>query len=444
MSMPASYDAAIARSDTVADLVMSPGAIIRSGEVFLRNFSTRNACIIADELGWSAAGPVVEAQLQAAGISTRRHVIPSRPRPKPTVALANSFRDVLASDDCVPVAVGSGVINDLVKHASYDLDRRYLCIATAASMDGYTSAGSPLSDNGFKMTIPCRPPLAVIGDLDVIAHAPPEMMGWGYGDLAGKVPAGADWIVADALGVEPIDETSWQMVQSNLRDWLFGVEKIAAGDRKAIEGLFAGLSLVGLAMEAHGSSRPASGADHQIAHLWEMDDLMHEAERVSHGACVSIGCLAVLQLYDWVLDQDIEALDIDHVVTAAPSLDAKSALISKAFPQADIAARALVETSAKHLPPQAHRERLELLKQIWPDLKAKLSAQLLSPEKMAGLLAVAGAPVKAADIGVDLDYLRRTTLAAKFLRSRYTVLDLLDETGLLEQAVETMVTKGLL
>lgn len=444
MSMPASYDAAIARSDTVADLVMSPGAIIRSGEVFLRNFSTRNACIIADELGWSAAGPVVEAQLQAAGISTRRHVIPSRPRPKPTVALANSFRDVLASDDCVPVAVGSGVINDLVKHASYDLDRRYLCIATAASMDGYTSAGSPLSDNGFKMTIPCRPPLAVVGDLDVIAHAPPEMMGWGYGDLAGKVPAGADWIVADALGVEPIDETSWQMVQSNLRDWLFGVEKIAAGDRKAIEGLFAGLSLVGLAMEAHGSSRPASGADHQIAHLWEMDDLMHEAERVSHGACVSIGCLAVLQLYDWVLDQDIEALDIDHVVTAAPSLDTKSALISKAFPQADIAARALVETSAKHLPPQAHRERLELLKQIWPDLKAKLSAQLLSPEKMAGLLAVAGAPVKAADIGVDLDYLRRTTLAAKFLRSRYTVLDLLDETGLLEQAVETMVTKGLL
>lgn len=444
MSMPASYDAAVARSDTVADLVMSPGAVARSGEVFLRNFSGRSACIIADELGWSAAGPGVEAQLQAAGISTRRHVIPSHPRPKPTVALANSFRDVLASDECVPVAVGSGVINDLVKHASFGLDRRYLCIATAASMDGYTSAGSPLSDNGFKITIPCRPPLAVIGDLDVIAHAPPEMMGWGYGDLAGKVPAGADWIVADALGVEPIDETSWQMVQSDLRDWLFGVEKIAAGDRKAIEGLFAGLSLVGLAMEAHGSSRPASGADHQIAHLWEMDDLMHKGERVSHGACVSIGCLAVLQLYDWVLGQDIEALDIDQVVADAPSLDAKSVLINKAFPQADIAARALVETTAKHLPPQAHRERLELLKQVWPDLKSKLSDQLLSPKRMAGLLAIAGAPVKAADIGVDLDYLHRTTLAAKFLRSRYTVLDLLDETGLLEQAVETMVTKGLL
>ena len=40
-----------------------------------------------------------------------------------------------------------------------------------------------------------------------------------------------------------------------------------------------------------------------------------------------------------------------------------------------------------------------------------------------------------ADIGVDRAYLERTTLNARFLRSRYTVLDLLDETGLLAQAV---------
>lgn len=444
MSMLATYDAAVARSDTVADLIMAPGAISQSGEVFLRSFSERSACIIADELGWSAAGPVVEAQLQSCGITTRRHVIPARPRPKPTVALANSFRDVLAEDDCIPVSVGSGVINDLVKHAAYDLDRRYLCIATAASMDGYTSAGSPLSDDGFKITIPCRPPLAVIGDLDVIAHAPAEMMGWGYGDLAGKVPAGADWILADALDVEPIDPTCWDMVQRDLKTWLFDVEKIAAGDRKAIEGLFAGLSLVGLAMEAHGSSRPASGADHQIAHLWEMDDLMHQGERVSHGACVSIGGLAILQLYDWLLEQDIGALDVDRIVAAAPTLEDKAQAIRSAFPQADIASRALVETEAKHLSPVAHRARLDLLKRIWPELKVRLEQQLLPPEKMVSLLTVASAPVKAAEIGVDLEYLRRTTLSSRFLRSRYTVLDLLDETALLESAVDAMVTRGLL
>jgi hypothetical protein len=50
---------------------------------------------------------------------------------------------------------------------------------------------------------------------------------------------------------------------------------------------------------------------------------------------------------------------------------------------------------------------------------------------------------------VDRDYLRRTVLAAVYLRSRYTLLDLLAETGLLERAVEaalplpaTLVKRG--
>ncbi len=32
-------------------------------------------------------------------------------------------------------------------------------------MDGYTSAGAPLSDKGFKITIPCRPAKVLLADL---------------------------------------------------------------------------------------------------------------------------------------------------------------------------------------------------------------------------------------------------------------------------------------
>ena len=248
----------------------------------------------------------------------RRHVLAGKPRLKPTVDLADRLRDVLAVDGSVPVAVGSGVINDVVKHAAFSLKRAYLCVGTAASMDGYTSAGAPLSDKGFKKTIQCRPAKAVIGDLDVIAAAPAEMTGWGYGDLAGKVPAGGDWIIADALGIEAVDDVAWPLVQGGLRGWLGAPDAIAAGDRTALEGLFAGLTLVGLAMELHGSSRPASGADHQIAHLWEMDDLHFAGERVSHGACVAVGTMAALRLFDWLLAQDLTTLDARSRAAAAP------------------------------------------------------------------------------------------------------------------------------
>ncbi len=423
---------AVAQSKTVAEVLIARGAIAQAGALYTRHF-TGPACLIADENTWAAAGPQAEAALHAAGVQTRRHILPAKPRPKPTVDLANALRDMLQSGE-TPVAIGSGVLNDVTKHAAFDMNRPYLCIGTAASMDGYTSAGAPLSDKGFKKTIQCRPARAVLGDLDIIAAAPPAMSGWGYGDLAGKIPAGADWIIADTLGIEPVDDVAWPLVQTNLRAWLGQPRAIAAGDSAAISGLMTGLTLVGLAMELHGSSRPASGADHQIAHLWEMDDLMQNGERVSHGACVAVGCTMTLRLYDWLLAQDLTRLD-PAIADHAPTLDDKIATIRTAFGPGEIAARATEETRAKHIDRTTHRARLETIRATWPALQGRLCAQLMPAADMRAALHAAGAPADAADIGVDRAYLERTTLNARFLRSRYTLLDLLDETGLLAQAV---------
>lgn len=427
---------AVAKSATVAEVLVGRGVLAQAGALFRRQFGDGPACIIADDNTWAAAGAAVEASLVAAGVAVRRHLLPGKPRLKPTVELANVLRDVLAQDAAVPVAVGSGVINDVVKHAAFSLRRDYLCVGTAASMDGYTSAGAPLSDRGFKKTIQCRPAKAVLGDLDVIAAAPAEMTGWGYGDLAGKVPAGGDWIIADALGIEAVDDVAWPLVQGGLRRWLGAADAIAAGDRGALEGLFAGLTLVGLAMELHGSSRPASGADHQIAHLWEMDDLKWNGERVSHGACVAVGCVMSLRLFDWLLGRDLSGLDVDGLVARAPSLETKIAGVHAAFGPGEIAARAVEEVRAKHADGDALRARLERVRDGWPALAERLRGQVVPPDTMVDMLHRAGAPAEAAEIGVGRDYLRRTTLNARFLRSRYTVLDLLDECGLLEAAVE--------
>ena len=427
---------AVAKSATVSEVLVGRGVLGQAGALFRRQFGDGPACIIADDNTWAAAGAAVEASLRAAGVAVRRHVLGGKPRLKPTVELANSLRDVLAQDASVPVAVGSGVINDVVKHAAFSLKRDYLCVGTAASMDGYTSAGAPLSDRGFKKTIQCRPAKAVLGDLDVIAAAPAEMTGWGYGDLAGKVPAGGDWIIADALGIEAVDDMAWPLVQGGLRGWLGAADAIAAGEPVALEGLFAGLTVVGLAMELHGSSRPASGADHQIAHLWEMDDLKYGGERVSHGACVAVGCVMSLRLFDWLLAQDLTGLDVAGLVAAAPSLEAKIAAVHQAFGPGEIAARAVEEVRAKHVAGDALRARLERVRDGWPALAARLRGQVMPPAQMVDMLHRAGAPAEAAEIGVGRDYLRRTTLNARFLRSRYTVLDLLDECGMLEAAVE--------
>lgn len=430
---------AVARSATVAEVLIRRGALADTGAVFHRHFGTGPACLVADDNTWAAAGATTEAALRNAGIVTSRLILPGAPRPKPNVELAATLRDALAAGDATPVAIGSGVLNDLVKHAAFQLDRPYLCVATAASMDGYTSAGAPLSDRGFKKTIPCRPARVLLADLDVIAAAPPAMSGWGYGDLAGKVPAGGDWIIADALGIEPIDNLAWPMVQDALPGWLANPAGIAAGDPAALQGLFTGLILVGLAMELHGSSRPASGADHQIAHLWEMQGLTQDGEPVSHGSCVAVACCAVLALYDWLLTRDLTRLDIQAILDQAETPQAKATAIRQAFGPGEVSDRALAETLAKHPDPATHRDRLNHLRRIWPGLATRLRAQLIPAASMRAQLALALAPTTAAQIGITPDRLRRSIAHARFLRSRYTLLDLLQDTGLLAQAIAAVV-----
>ena len=429
---------AVGRSRTIAEVLLGNGVMAEAGALVKRHFGDRPLRIVSDE-NTRIAGAALFTALDAAAIPYTEHVLPRTPRPKPSVELGETL--AAAMGDAIPVSLGSGVINDVVKYAAFELGRPYLCVATAASMDGYTSAGAPLTRDGFKKTIACRPPLAILADLDVMAAAPAEMTGWGYGDLAGKVPAGGDWIIADALGLEPIDTVAWPLVQDNLAAWLAEPDKVRAGDPAAVEDLFAGLTLAGLAMEFHGTSRPASGADHQIAHIFEMESLTHKGERVSHGACVAIGTVTSLKLFDFLLAQDLTALDHAAILAAAPSLDAKKAEIEATFAPS-LAERALQETSAKHASPDVHKARLERVAAIWPQLQARLSNHMMRAPAMVDLLTRAGAPTRPVEIGIDEARLYRTVLAGRFIRSRYTILDLLEETGLLQRALAETLPAG--
>src|SRR5699024_8706987 len=93
----------------------------------------------------------------------------------------------------------------------------------------------------------------------------------GYAYLYAKIPAGADWILADALDVEPIDSHAWHTVQDGLEEALSNPEGVKEGNIHAVELLTEGLMLGGFAMQSSKSSRPASGAEHQFSHTWDME-----------------------------------------------------------------------------------------------------------------------------------------------------------------------------
>jgi len=432
-------DKAIRRATVTRYVRVAPSALAALPDA-VRAGGNRPPMIVADENTMAAAGRQAIAILEQAGFPvTAPIILEEKPRVKPHAGVARDIARLIGEKGVMPVSVGSGVINDLTKYAAELAGVPYVCVATAASMDGYAASGAALLDDGFKRTLDCAPPVAIVADLDVIARAPSRMTGWGYGDLAGKIVAGADWKLADALGEEAINPEPFALVQNNVRGWLAQPGEIRQGHEAALHDLVNGLLVSGFAMQAHGNSRPASGAEHLISHVWEMERLTFQGEPAAHGACVGIGTVAILALYEWFLSQDIARDVIGRPSEAASSPERIEAEIVAAFPDRHIADSARIEMRAKLERVPRRAERLATLAANWPTLRTELRRYCVPADEMEGWLRAAGAPAHPHDVGVPLTKLAADYRRARLIRRRFTILDLLDDLGWLDRGVAALM-----
>jgi glycerol-1-phosphate dehydrogenase [NAD(P)+] len=434
---------ALAAASTTRDVTIAAGSLGLLPAVLRRTARAARYVVVADDNTWGAAGRQASQAIEAAGLALADPVVLSeKPRVKATAETARELAERIGAASALPVAVGSGVINDLVKYAAELAGKPYVCVPTAASMDGYAASGAALREGGFKRTLACAAPVAVVADLDVIASAPAVMGAWGYGDLVGKLVAGVDWIVADALGEEPLDPGPFAMVQDNLSAWLRHPAGVRERDRNALDGLMRGLLMAGLAMQAHGNSRPASGSDHQFAHLWEMEELALDGQPVSHGACVGVGCVSMVAVYEWLLHQDLTAIDPARLASRAPSKAALKAEIAGAFPLPFMAANAATETLAKVSPALRIQRRLGALKENWRGLRRTLHERLPQASTVRQWLDTVGGPSTAAALGVAREKHARDHARARLIRRRFTGLDVLHDLGWLDRAVCELFAPG--
>lgn len=424
-------------------LVVGSGVLGDVGRVFREQFPGSRAVIVADETTHSLIGGRVAAALASAHVGCVAPFIYTDPALYAEFRFVEILEAALRDHDAIPVAVGSGTVNDLVKLSAHRTGRSgYLCVATAASMDGYTAFGASITYHGAKQTFNCPAPRAVVADIEVIRAAPPEMTASGYADLQAKITAGADWILADGLGVEPIEERAWDIVQGGLRDSLADPAGARAGDAAAIGPLVEGLMLGGFAMQWTKSSRPASGAEHQFSHLWDMEHHTHNGAAPSHGFKVGVATLAVTAFYEELLRRPLQQLDIECRVAQWPELADAETDVRQRFAGTDFLETALVETRAKHVSREALRTQLGQLHAAWPMLRTRLAAQLVPYAELKQRLVLVGAPTEPEQIGIARARLRDAFRRAYHIRRRFTVLDLAMRAGLLDDCVDAMFGHG--
>ena len=415
------------------DLRIGVNMLSRLPVMFAEQFPAKKAIIVADGTTYNVAGKAASEYLNSARLSQEKPFIFNDPDLHAEYKHVERLENALAQTDAIPVATGSGTINDLTKLAAYRTGRPYFCVATAASMDGYTAYGASIIYQGNKQAFTCPAPQAVLADIEIIRHAPPELTASGYADLFAKIPAGADWILSDELSVEAIESVVWSIVQDGLHDALSNPIGAREGTVEAITPLVEGLMLSGFAMQWSRTSRPASGAEHQFSHLWDMERHLHNGKMPAHGFKVGIATLYLSALYEKLMLHPVYQLDIESCCRQWPTWKQQEARAKEMFSDTDFLETVLTETHAKYITKKELAQQLAILKDRWNVIKERLTRQLLPSAEVKRHLQLAGVPVEPEDIGINKNRLRDSFIRAQYLRRRFTILDVAVRTGCLGQ-----------
>lgn len=346
---------------------------------------------------------------------------------------------IVNSPDCIILAVGSGTINDICKLASFRCGKKYFVFATAPSVDGYTSCGAAINDNGVKKTIACDPPYAVFGCPSVLSQAPLLLLSSGYGDLIAKIPAGADWIIADELGIQPIEERSWNLLQPRLRQIISQPGKLMQRDMNTSAEIFKGLIDSGLAIQELGDSRPASGAEHLFSHVFEMFQHLEDWPYLTHGHKVALGSLVSTAFYEQFLSLTEEEIISSLYAHVPLSWAEKQDQIKRSLKNVILINEALKSSYTKFVNPEEFEARRELIKLHIHSIRDRVRQQCLSFDEIKHLLLLAQCPVSSSDAGLTIDQFTRIINCSSLIRSRFTILDLLEQCGLLASLTKKVV-----
>ena len=264
----------------------------------LRDLGASHIFLVADNYTYEAAGRQVEQLLDQAGLAYHKRVFQTETPLVPNEYALGSVLAAMTSQDDMLLAVGSGTLNDVTKYVSARTGIPYVIAATAPSMDGYASTVAPTILDGFKTTLPAVYPAAIVADVDILKDAPMPMLTAGFGDIIGKFTSLADWWLSHQLNGEYYCPEVAGVIEAAVETCAANAQALAQREPQAIQAVTEALILSGLAMGMVGVSRPASGAEHQMAHYWEMDALRRGEEHPLHGNAVGVGTVLAASLYE--------------------------------------------------------------------------------------------------------------------------------------------------
>lgn len=347
----------------------------------------------------------------------------------------------LPKDTSLIITVGSGSLNDITRYVAFHAEIPYYIIATAPSMDGYSSNVSPLIHNNLKITYECKCANAIIGDTDIMTTCPTKMVGAGLGDIIGKYIAINDWRMSRIITGEYCCDPVCDLVLYSVQKCVDNVPGLQRREPEAFQYLMESLVLIGIAMSYIGFSRPASSSEHHIAHFLEMKAIFNGEYGELHGTNVGMATCLVSQMYEKFLTMEI---DFDKARAAAKNFDHEhwTAEINRAYGSA--APEVLkVEASAHQNDPENVIRRIHAIEANYTQIRTMIEKLVADTKKAPELLTSLEGLITPKGYNLTTNDIRDVLRYAKELRSRYAALQFFYDLGVLDELTDFILKKHL-
>ena len=418
----------------IDDVIIGKGAVNRLPE-FLHKFDAKKPFLLADSNTFAAAGEKVCDVLNAASIPYSKYVFRDKSLEPDEDSVGSAVMHFDKTCDLI-IGIGSGVINDIGKILSNVSGRKYIIVGTAPSMDGYASATSSMSMDGLKVSLPSRCADVIIGDTDILKNAPVHMLKAGLGDMLAKYVSIAEWRIAHIITGEYYCEQVAELIRKALKKCVDNAEGLLKRDEQAVEAVFEGLVIGGVAMAYAGVSRPASGVEHYFSHVWDMRGLEFGTQVDLHGIQCAMGTLQAVKLYE-----ELKKITPNEKTARAYvdsfSFDAWKEEL-RAFLGNSAETMIAQEAKEKKYDKSTHPARFARIIENWEAILQILSEELPTYRVFSEILDTIGISKDLQTIGVDSQTARLTFKATKDIRDKYVLSRLAWDLGMLDGLCELL------
>jgi glycerol-1-phosphate dehydrogenase [NAD(P)+] len=204
----------------------------------------------------------------------------------------------------------------------------------------------------------------------------------------------------------------------------------------AVEAVFEGLVIGGVAMAYAGVSRPASGVEHYFSHVWDMRGLEFGTPVDLHGIQCAMATMKAVQLYE-------------ELKTIVPDKETAFASV-EAFDYEDWSSqlRKFLGNSGETMIAQEQRERkydkathparFRTIANNWDTILKIIDDELPPADELAKIMDTIGISRDLNAIGVDGECAKLTLRATKDIRDKYVLSRLAWDLGILDELCDLL------